>query len=45
MSERNTERKEKDWTDEIPDEEDSLPEPYEETYRDGSVKNECWGEQ
>lgn len=45
MSERNTERKEKDWTDEIPDEEDSLPEPYEETYRDGSAKNECWGEQ
>ena len=45
MSERNTERKEKDWTDEIPDEEDSLPEPYEETYRDGSAKNECWGEE
>lgn len=44
MSERNAERKEKDWTNEIPDEEDSLPEPYEETYRDGSAKNECWGD-
>ena len=24
-------------------EEEVLPEPYEETYRDGSPKNECWG--
>ena len=31
------------WTDEIPDEEDELPEPYEKTYRDGNVQNECWG--
>ena len=25
--------------------EDALPEPYEETYRDGSTKNECWADQ
>ena len=32
-------RKERDWADrnDLPE-----PEPYEETYRDGSMKNECW---
>ena len=38
-----SERKEKDWQDAIPDEEDEQEE-YEETYRDGSAKNECWAE-
>ena len=42
MSERSAEKKEKEWNDEIPDEENELPEDYEETYRDGSAKNECW---
>ena len=43
MSERKTEQKEKEWNDGIPDpEEEEMPEPYEETYRDGSAKNECW---
>lgn len=36
------EKKEAEWSDSIPDPEETLPEPYEETYRDGSVKNECW---
>ena len=42
MSERNTDRKEKEWADEIPDEESDDFEAREETYRDGSAKNECW---
>ena len=43
MSERKTDRKEKEWTDRIPDpEEENRQEPYEETYRDGSARNECW---
>ncbi len=42
MSERKMDRREKEWADELPEEEDRLPEPYEETYRDGSAKNECW---
>ena len=43
MSERKTDKREKEWSDEIPEEE--LPvEPYEETYRDGSAKNECWSD-
>ena len=42
MSERPDEKQEQEWDDEIPDEEEILPEPYEETYRDGSAKNECW---
>lgn len=50
MSEREKDHLEKDhlekeWSDGIPDEEDALPEPYEETYRDGSTKNECWADQ
>ena len=44
MSERMKEQKEKEWADEIPDEEESRPDPCEETYRDGSMKNECWEE-
>ena len=44
MSERKTDQREKEWTDEIPDEEEQEPSPYEETYRDGSPKNECWKE-
>ena len=42
MSERPDEKQEQEWDDEIPDEEEFLPAPYEETYRDGSAKNECW---
>ena len=33
--------REREWGDRT-DEEDKQPEPYEETYRDGSMKNECW---
>ena len=44
MSERKTDIREKEWSDEIPDEEEH-PEPYEETYRDGSAKNECWADE
>ena len=44
MSERKTDQREKEWSDEIPDEEEIRPEPYEETYRDGSAKNECWAD-
>lgn len=33
-------RKELSWQDEQND--DDLPSPYETTYRDGSLKNECW---
>ena len=36
------EKREQDWNDEIPDDENEEPEEYEETYRDGSAKNECW---
>ena len=31
-----------EWADEIPDPEENYPETDEETYRDGSTKNECW---
>ena len=41
MSERKTDRRETEWADEIPDEEESVPEPYEQTWRDGSAKHEC----
>ncbi len=44
MSERKKEQLEKEWSDRIPDPEEELPEPYEETYRDGSAKNECWAD-
>ena len=39
------EKQEKDWADNIPNLEEERPEPYEETYRDGSAKNECWAEE
>ncbi len=43
MSERKTDKQEKEWSDEIPIPEDDefRPEPYEETYRDGTPKHEC----
>lgn len=44
MSERRTDKQEKEWSDEIPDEEEFRPEPYEKPYRDGSAKNECWND-
>ncbi len=45
MSELKRDQREKNWSDEIPDEESERPEPYEETYRDGSAKNECWNDE
>ena len=42
MSERKTDQREKEWSDEIPDEEEERPSPYEKTYRDGTAANECW---
>lgn len=45
MSERNTDKREKEYADFIPDDETTeRPEASEETYRDGSAKNECWAE-
>ena len=42
-SERKPDKREQEWSDEIPIPEDDefRPEPYEETYRDGTPKNEC----
>ncbi len=37
-------KKEEQWADEIPDDEQERPDEYEQTYRDGSTKNECWAE-
>ena len=34
-------KKEQAYADEIPDEEQETP-TYEQTYRDGSLQNECW---
>ena len=31
--------RERAWADRV---NEDKPEPYEETYRDGSIKNECW---
>lgn len=45
MTDPKTEKKATEWTDDIPDPEEERPEPYEETYRDGSPKNECWAEE
>ncbi|MBQ3705750.1 MAG: hypothetical protein II888_04775 [Clostridia bacterium] len=45
MNDPRTEQKAEAWTDDIPDQEDEGPEPYEETYRDGSAKNECWSDE
>ena len=43
MSERKTEKREMEWTDGITDpEEDDSSETSEDTYRDGSIKHECW---
>ena len=44
MSERKIDQLEQEWSDEILDAENEPPEPYEETYRDGSAKNECWSD-
>ena len=45
MSDPKTEQKATEWTDGIRDPGDEHPEPYEETYQDGSAKNECWAEE
>ena len=45
MSEWNPNRKEMEWQDAVPDEEEEAPDPGEDTYRDGSSKNECWKEE
>jgi len=45
MSERPPEKRGENWDDEIPDEEEYRPEPYERPYRDGSARNECWSEE
>ena len=42
MSHPKAEKKATEWSDDIPDPEEERPEPYEETYQDGSAKNECW---
>ena len=42
MSELRKERKAAEWADDIPDPEEERPDPWEETYRDGSARNECW---
>lgn len=39
VSQRERERRAEEWADR--EREDSR-EPYEQTYRDGSLKNECW---
>ncbi len=44
MSERKADQQAKEWSDDIPDEEEERPDPYEPVYRDGSAKNECWAE-
>lgn len=44
MSEWKIDQREQEWSDEIPNEENEPAEPYEETYRDGSAKNECWSD-
>ena len=45
MSDPKNSKKEEQWADEIPDPENEPAETeYEETYRDGSLKNECWND-
>ena len=44
MSERSIDKREKEYNDSIPDPEEEFPEADEETYRDGSAKNECWSD-
>lgn len=36
-------KKEREYADEIPDDEETEQPEYEPTYRDGSAQNECWG--
>ena len=36
-------KKEQSYADVIPDDEQEVP-AYEQTYRDGSLQNECWSE-
>ena len=45
MDPRTREQQAQDWDDAIPDEEDGPGDAYEPTYRDGTTKNECWGEE
>ena len=45
VAEPETEKKAEEWSDVIPDPEEDRPEPYEETYRDGSARHECWAEE
>ncbi len=45
MIDPRTEKEAEEWSDEIRDPEEEQPEAYEETYRDGSAKNECWAEE
>ena len=45
MMDPKTEKKAEQWSDDIPDPEEEQAEPYEETYRDDSAKNECWAEE
>ncbi len=42
MSERPSEKRERDWEDRASGEEENEPASCEETYRDGSARNECW---
>lgn len=44
MRDPRTEQKAAEWIDDIPDPEEERLDPYEETYPDGSTKNECWTE-
>ena len=45
MSERIKDKLEKEYSDFIPEDETTeRPEADEQTYRDGSAKNECWAE-
>ena len=45
MSERIKDKLEKEYSDFIPEDETTeRPEAEEQTYRDGSAKNECWAE-
>ena len=45
MIDPRAEQKATEWTDDIPDQEEERPEPYDEKYRDDSTKNECWSEE
>ena len=39
---KQSQRREMEWADRIPDGEEERRGDREETYRDGSLKNECW---